>query len=135
MAAEGFIPIEACSGETSSASKIDVCLKNSSVTLADAMSGAGFNRNEALRYHVLMVLEPSASCFETLFCDCIITLVVARKVYNNDNIIFFSVYQRLQSPRVIMCCSPHHFAERAATHYHTRAWQTLIHGKECFILL
>ena len=23
----------------------------------------------------------------------------------------------------------------AATHYHTRAWQTLIHGKECFILL
>ena len=24
---------------------------------------------------------------------------------------------------------------RAATHYHTRAWQTLIYGKECFILL
>ena len=34
-----------------------------------------------------------------------------------------------------MCCSPHRFADRAATHYHTRAWQTLIHGKECFILL
>ena len=58
-----------------------------------------------------------------------------RKVYNNDFITFFSVYQRLQSPRVIMCCSPHRFAGRAATHYHTRALQTLIHGKECFILL
>ena len=23
----------------------------------------------------------------------------------------------------------------AATHYYTRAWQTLIHGKDCFILL
>ena len=34
-----------------------------------------------------------------------------------------------------MCCSPHRFADWAATHYHTRAWQTLIHGKECFILL
>ena len=34
-----------------------------------------------------------------------------------------------------MCCSPHRFAVRAATHYHTRAWQTLIYGKECFILL
>ena len=34
-----------------------------------------------------------------------------------------------------MCCSPHRFAVRAATHYHTWAWQTLIYGKECFILL
>ena len=34
-----------------------------------------------------------------------------------------------------MCCSPNRFAVRAATHYHTRAWQTLIYGKECFILL
>ena len=34
-----------------------------------------------------------------------------------------------------MCCSPHRFAVRAATHYHTRAWQTLIYGKDCFILL
>ena len=34
-----------------------------------------------------------------------------------------------------MCCSPHRFAVRAATHYHTQTWQTLIHGKECFILL
>ena len=32
-----------------------------------------------------------------------------------------------------MCCSPHRFAVRAATHYHSRAWQTLKHGKECFI--
>ena len=45
------------------------------------------------------------------------------------------MYERLQSPRVLMCCSPHRFADRAATHYHTRAWQTLMHGKECFILL
>ena len=34
-----------------------------------------------------------------------------------------------------MCCSPNSFAVRAATHYLTRAWQTLIYGKECFILL
>ena len=61
--------------------------------------------------------------------------MLARKVYNNDDITFFSEYQRLQSPRVIMCCSPHRFADRATTHYHTRAWQTLKHGKECFILL
>ena len=37
----------------------------------------------------------------------------------------------MPSPRVIMCCSPHRFAVRAATHYHTRAWQTLIYGKDC----
>ena len=61
--------------------------------------------------------------------------MLARKVYNNDAITFFSVYQRLQSPRVIMFCSPHRFPSRAATHDHTRAWQTLIRGKECFILL
>ena len=30
---------------------------------------------------------------------------------------------------------PLRFAVRAATHYHTRAWQTFIYGKECFILL
>ena len=34
-----------------------------------------------------------------------------------------------------MCCSPHCFAVQAATHYHTRAWQTLIYEIECFILL
>ena len=39
-------------------------------------------------------------------------------MYNNDDIIFFSsVYQRLQSPRVIMCCSPRRFANWAATQY------------------
>ena len=27
------------------------------------------------------------------------------------------------------------FIVLAAIHYHTRAWQTFIHGKECFILL
>ena len=61
--------------------------------------------------------------------------MLARKVYNNDDITLFSVYQRLQNPRVIMCCSPHRFADRAATHYHTWAWQTLLHRKECFILM
>ena len=25
--------------------------------------------------------------------------------------------------------------DQAATHYHTQAWQTLIHGKDCFSLL
>ena len=34
-----------------------------------------------------------------------------------------------------MCCSPNHEAVRAATHYHTRAWQTLIYGKECYIVI
>ena len=63
-----------------------------------------------------------------------IKLLLERKVYNNDDITFFSVYYCLPSPSVIMCCSPHRFAVRAATHYHTRAWQTLIYGKECFIL-
>ena len=38
--------------------------------------------------------------------------VLEWKVYNND-----------------------YFTSRAATHYHTRAWQTLIYGKECSILL
>ena len=34
-----------------------------------------------------------------------------------------------------MCCSPHRGAVRAATHYHTRAWQMLIYGKQCYILI
>ena len=33
-----------------------------------------------------------------------------------------------------MYCRPHHFLVPASTHYHTPAWQTLIHRKECFIL-
>ena len=36
-------------------------------------------------------------------------------VYNNDNIVFFSIL-RLLSPRVIMCCSRHCFAVWAAMH-------------------
>ena len=36
---------------------------------------------------------------------------------------------------VIMCCSPNHKAVRAATHYHTRALQKLIYGKECYIVI
>ena len=43
-----------------------------------------------------------------------------RKVYNNYIITFLSVYYPLPSPSVIMCCSSHLFAVRAATHYHTR---------------
>ena len=34
-----------------------------------------------------------------------------------------------------MCCSPHRLAIRAATQYHTQAWQMLIQRKECFIIL
>ena len=37
--------------------------------------------------------------------------------------------------RYITMTMKHSFAVRAATHYHTQAWQTLINGKECFILL
>ena len=59
--------------------------------------------------------------------------VLEKKVYNNEDITFFSVLKFATC--VIMRCSPHHFAVPAATHYHTRAWQTLIHGKEYLILL
>ena len=34
-----------------------------------------------------------------------------------------------------MCCSPIREAVRAATHYYTRALQTLIHGKDCYIVI
>ena len=34
-----------------------------------------------------------------------------------------------------MCCSPNSEAVRAATHYYTRAWQTLIYRKECYIAI
>ena len=34
-----------------------------------------------------------------------------------------------------MGCSLIHEAVSAATHYHTRVWQTLIHGKECYIII
>ena len=34
-----------------------------------------------------------------------------------------------------MCCSPNREAVRAAAHYHTRAWQTLIYGKERYIVI
>ena len=45
----------------------------------------------------------------------------------------FLCFNVCPSLRVIMCCNPHRFAVRAATH-HTRAWQTLKHGKGCFML-
>ena len=35
----------------------------------------------------------------------------------------------------MMCCSPNREAVRAATHYYTRAWQLLIYGKECYIVI
>ena len=34
-----------------------------------------------------------------------------------------------------MCCSPIREAVRAATHYYTRVFQTLIHGKYCYIVI
>ena len=34
-----------------------------------------------------------------------------------------------------MCCSPIREAVRAATNYYTRALQTLIHGKDCYIVI
>ena len=34
-----------------------------------------------------------------------------------------------------MRCSPNREAVRAATPYHARAWQTLIYGKECYIVI
>ena len=56
--------------------------------------------------------------------------MLERKIYtcNNDDISFVSVFQRLPSPI-------ENRVSWAATHYYTWAWQTLIHGKECFILL
>ena len=48
------------------------------------------------------------------------------KVYN----VLFLCFNVCPSPRVIIYC----FAVRTVTHDHTRAWQSLKHGKECFIL-
>ena len=56
-------------------------------------------------------------------------------MHHKEDKTFFSVYQRLPSPSVIMCCSPIREAVRAATHYYTRALQTLIHGQECYIVI
>ena len=60
----------------------------------------------------------------------------ARNSLRMPKIFFFLNFLRQQSKtsRVIMCYSPHRFVVWAAIHYHTRAWQTLKHGKECFIL-
>ena len=66
-----------------------------------------------------MELMPSAGTFEKLFCDCI------KITYT----IMFRVFEHLPNPRVITCCSPHRVTHRAATHYHTLAWQTSVHGK------
>ena len=41
----------------------------------------------------------------------------------------------MPSPSVIMCCSQIREAVRAATHYYTRALHTLIHGKDCYIVI
>ena len=65
--------------------------------------------------------------------------VLERKVYNNVDIIFFSVLMFAKpSCDIVLQPSPicgSDFAAWAVTHYHTWAWQTFIHGKECFILL
>ena len=50
-----------------------------------------------------------------LICKVIITLEIG-----DENICFVLVVVE---------------AVRAATHYHTRAWQTLIYGKECYIVI
>ena len=52
--------------------------------------------------------------------------VLERKVYNNDNITFFSVitFSKPSCDNVLQCSQV-----RAATHYHTRAGQRLIHGR------
>ena len=34
-----------------------------------------------------------------------------------------------------MCCNQNHTAMGPATHYHTRAWQTLIYRKACYIVI
>ena len=61
--------------------------------------------------------------------------VLERTVYNNDAITFFSVLTFAKpSCDNVLQPSPLN-AVRAAKHYHTRAWQMLINGKECFILL
>ena len=61
-------------------------------------------------------------------------VIQSTNIYLEDKT-FFSVYQRLSNPSVIMCCSPNCEAVRAATHYYTRALQTSIHGKECNIVI
>ena len=35
----------------------------------------------------------------------------------------------------VMCCNQNHTAMRPATHHRTRAWQTLIYRKECYIVI
>ena len=41
----------------------------------------------------------------------------------------------LAKPECDNVCRPNREAVRAATHYRTRAWQTLMHGKECYIVI
>ena len=73
--------------------------------------------------------------------------VLESKVYNNDNITFFSVLTFAEpSCDNVLQSSPlrglgyntlshSRSGVRAAIHYHMRAWQMLILGNECFILL
>ena len=46
------------------------------------------NGNEALRYHELMGLKPSVSCFETLFCDFIVNTCAGKEGINSHRKIF-----------------------------------------------
>ena len=58
------------------------------------MSGAGFSGIEALRSRVLMDVKALGQKFRKGQCSLIVslTLVLERKVYNNDDITIFSVY-------------------------------------------
>ena len=68
-------------------------------------------------------------------------LIVNLFRHRKDSIFVYSVFNELD--KTITCCDifsvyiklVNQLAVRAATQYHTRAWQTLIYEKECFILL
>ena len=53
--------------------------------------------------------------------------VLERKVHNNDDITFFSIKMFAKPSCDVLQQSS--FRSWAATHYHTPAWQTFIHGK------
>ena len=60
--------------------------------------------------------------------------VLERKVYNNDKLKFFSVLT-FAKPSFDNVLQPEQHCRSGYSTYHTPAWQTLVHGKECFILL
>ena len=56
------------------------------------MSGAGFNAIEALCSRVLMDVKTLDQVWKRCSLIVLKTLVLERKVYNNDDITIFSVY-------------------------------------------